>query len=146
MATPTPASANGIVTHLNTVMDMSGGGSTSVRTTHEVRFRVEGKPFALPGTYTVAEGDQVAVAGHYRGDVIRVVELKNFTTGTRVSLSPIRKRTVYGLLVVGVLLLPLFGIGLLFIALGLIGLRNLSRQNAFLKHFEQIARSGKEVA
>ena len=60
MATPTPASANGIVTHLNTVMDMSGGGSTSVRTTHEVRFRVEGKPFALPGTYTVAEGDHVA--------------------------------------------------------------------------------------
>lgn len=141
-----PASANGVVTHLNRVTNMSGGGSISGSTTHEDRFRVEGKPFALRGTYTLSDGDQVAEVGFNDGNVNRVFALRNFTTGTNVSFATVKKSYVYACFGLGVLLLPLFGIGLIFIALGVFGLRRLSRQNNLLELFEQVSGRGKGAA
>jgi len=46
MAAPTPASANGIVTHLNTVMDMSGARSGAASTGRSTC------PAEIPGTPT----------------------------------------------------------------------------------------------
>ncbi len=132
LSVATAVTANGVVSHLERHQDVSGGGSASVRTTHETRFRVGGKPFVVRGTHTISDGDHVAVVGHPRGDAVRVFAMRNLSTGTGVTFTHGSTRMMYVCYALGVLLLPAFGLGLVFLGLGYLAQRNLNREKRLL--------------
>lgn len=129
---------SGVVTHLRVDARVSGSSSSSVSTSHDTRFRVDGKPCAMWGTSTLSDGDRVALIGHQAGDVVRVFALKNLTTGTWVNFKRAKKWQIYMFMGLGLVLLPVYGIGLVFIGLGLLAMKAHSNEVAMLKRLDAI--------
>lgn len=122
LANRSPVSMSGQVSHLNAVSTTTGvvrSDRGSVRTDHEMWFRVGGRPALYKGVLSLADGDRVTLVGRDRGDAVMVVALRNESTGI-VTAPAIRTWPMWLLIAIGVPLIP-FLIGLLLIGLGVLG-------------------------
>lgn len=130
MASVEPVALSGRVSHVNAVSTTSGvirGDRGSVRTEHEVWFRVANRPVVFKGVLSLADGDDVTAVGRDRGDAIAVTALRNDRTG--IEHAPIiRTWPMWVLIALGIPVIPLYGLGFLLIGLGIRGFKG-NRQN-----------------
>lgn len=138
LASSTPVTASGIVSHLKDVSTTTGSGNanrSTVSTEHETWFRVNGRPAVYEGVSSIAEGDILTIVGRDRGDAIDVVAMRNENTG--VETAPIiRTWPMWVLIAVGVPMIPVFGLGLLailFAVAGFVGNKQNQKMIALLK-------------
>jgi hypothetical protein len=76
----------GKVSGIRHTIDVSGGRD-AVTTTHLAIFELDGKPVKLGGEATaIDDGDDVEVAGYYRGGLFRASAFRNHTKRTAGSM------------------------------------------------------------
>ncbi|WP_341368665.1 hypothetical protein [Yoonia sp. BS5-3] len=74
------SSLSGTVSHVNQSTEIRGRGGR-VRSDKWMSFRVDGTPVVTPISASVADGDEVAVAGASRNSELVVMGMHNYTTG-----------------------------------------------------------------